>query len=110
MRIMKEDIICSVLPRIVNTAARRSQMPWYTIIVIYVTHLMLPRVSVYKKWHTESRSAVFSCLFTCQAKLAMESLLCLLEYYLLQPSKAMKDSGYDKSGFSESSIDRLCTQ
>ena len=76
---------------------------WHNIIAIYVMHMMLPHVSVYKKWRTESCIVVFSWL-------AMDSLLHLLEYHLLQPSKAIKDSGYDKSGSSESGIDCLCTQ
>ena len=48
--------------------------------------------------------------FTYQVKVAMDSSLHFLEYHLLQPSKAIKDSGYDKSGSSEFGIDRLCTQ
>ena len=62
---------------VVNTSARLS-------------HVMLPRISVFKKWRTESRSVVFSCFFTYQVKLAMDSWLHLLECHLLQPSKAKK--------------------
>ena len=61
----------------------------------YVTRVMPPRVSFYKKWQTTNISVAFGSFFTYQVKEATESLLLLLGDYLLQPSKAKRGGGLE---------------
>ena len=78
----------------------------YTLLLIarhhYVTRVIPPRVSFYKKWQTKNISVAFGSFFTYQVKEATESLLLLLGDYLLQPSKAKRAVDWNHAGASGS--------